>query len=165
MKTATETDYSRFENMDPANVWETFERDTIQNAFVEWARNEAELYWDVSEFIEYHVSWWAGVAAKKATPFSDYDVECLTDALRRYCRDELGDVADRAKLVRDAIRVEIDDAVENLNDMIARELLDATWMDVKRKVGGYDYDGQVFRRCNKAMIDTIAGLIEEMNEF
>ena len=155
MNTATETDYSRFENMDPANVWETFERDTIQNAYVEWARNEPELYWNVSEFIESHVSWWAGVAEKEGTPFSVYDVECLTGALHRYCWDELKGANDRAKLIRDAIRIEIDDAVENLNEMIA--------MDVERKIAGYD--GQVFRRCNKAMIDTIAALIEEMNEF
>ena len=155
MNTATETDYSRFENMDPANVWETFERDTIQNAYVYWARNEAELSWDVSEFIQSHVSWWSGVAAKTETPFSEYDGECLIDALTRHIRDELGDAADRAKLVRDAIRVEIDSAVENLNEMIA--------MDVERKIAGYD--GQVFRHCNKAMIDTIARLIEEMNEF
>ena len=161
MNTATETDYSRFENMDPAHVWETFERDTIENAYVEWARNEAELYWHVSEFIDSHVSWWAGVAAKTANPFSEYDVECLSDALHRYCRDELGDAADRAKLVLDAIRTEIDSAVENLNEMILMEASIAA--DGERKIGGYD--GQVFRRCNKAMIDTIAGLIEEMNEF
>ena len=145
MNTATATDYSRFENMDPANVWETFERDTIQNAYVEWAREQGGADHLLVDFIDYHLCCWAG---------SEYDI-ALYHPLRRYCRDELGDASDRAKLVRDAIRVEIDDAVENLNEAIA--------MEVEHKIGGYN--GVLFRHNMKAAIDTIAGLIEEMNDF
>jgi hypothetical protein len=158
MNTATETDYSRFENMDPANVWETFERDTIENAYVEWAREEGGAVPHVNfigDFIEHYVCWWRTASAQSGDALTDFDVECLTDALRRYCRDELGGAADRAKLVRDAIRVEIDGKVEDLNEAIA--------MEVEHKIGGYN--GVLFRHNMKAAIDTIAGLIEEMNDF
>jgi hypothetical protein len=121
MNTATANDYSRFENMDPALVWETFNHDTPDQEYVRFIRTDTRTLLcveaDDSDLV---------LLAKEIADNCDVtatDRPHVIEGLTRCMRDELGDHCARTEMVAKAIREDahrhLADVVEHLEHAIA----------------------------------------------
>lgn len=122
MNTATETDYSRFENMDPAHVWETFNNDTPEQEYIDFIRNDAPVIgWSV-ENDDSELAVLAEAIADNCG-VTAVDRPHVIEGLTRYMRDELGDHCARTEMVAKSIREDaysrLADVVEHLEHAIA----------------------------------------------
>ena len=117
--------YSKFENMEPVHVWETFERDTPEEVYIDFIRNDRLVYGWTVESDDSELQILAEAIIGEGRPHCDVamtDRPHVIEKLARHLHDALGDCASRTRLVADAIqadaREELLEFVENVNAAI-----------------------------------------------
>ena len=127
----TETDCSRFENMTPAHVWETFNNDTPEQEYIDFIRNDRLAYGWAVESDDSELGVLAEAIADNCG-VTAADRPHVIGALARYMRAELGDAAERTKLVADVIRADAREALLDFAETVTAAIDDADYATIAR---------------------------------